>query len=142
MHTSIDAAAEQPSARIVNPGADGINASNVPAAMVAGFENSEKDVNRNRRHISLRLVAALRSERGIQDVISRMYVVPRQAPRGCARARYCSKKAPNWSDGAGGEAERPPLPDHRAQGRVGEELVTVPGVAHPGLQAERCAGRG
>jgi len=41
------------------PPPDGIKPSNVPAAMVAGFENSEKDANGNRRHISLRLVAAL-----------------------------------------------------------------------------------
>jgi len=41
------------------PPADGIKPSAVPAAMVAGFENSEKDANGNRRHISLRLVAAL-----------------------------------------------------------------------------------
>jgi uncharacterized Ntn-hydrolase superfamily protein len=41
------------------PPADGIKPSNVPAAMVAGFENSEKDATGNRRHISLRLVAAL-----------------------------------------------------------------------------------
>lgn len=41
------------------PPVDGIKPSTVPAAMVAGFENSEKDANGSRRHISLRLVAAL-----------------------------------------------------------------------------------
>jgi len=41
------------------PPADGIKPSSVPAAMVAGFETSEKDASGNRRHISLRLVAAL-----------------------------------------------------------------------------------
>jgi uncharacterized Ntn-hydrolase superfamily protein len=43
----------------VFPPADGIKPSKVPAAMVAGFENSAKDANGNPVHISLRLVAAL-----------------------------------------------------------------------------------
>jgi len=43
----------------VFPPADGIKPSKVPAAMVAGFENSEKDASGQRQHISLRLVAAL-----------------------------------------------------------------------------------
>ena len=41
------------------PPADGIKPSKVPAAMVAGFENSEKDANGRPNHIALRLVAAL-----------------------------------------------------------------------------------
>jgi uncharacterized Ntn-hydrolase superfamily protein len=41
------------------PPADGMKPSKVPAAMVAGFENSEKNANGVRQHISLRLVAAL-----------------------------------------------------------------------------------
>jgi uncharacterized Ntn-hydrolase superfamily protein len=41
------------------PPADGYKPSLVPAAMVAGFENSEKDAGGRRQHISLRLVAAL-----------------------------------------------------------------------------------
>jgi uncharacterized Ntn-hydrolase superfamily protein len=41
------------------PPADGNKPSKVPAAMVEGFEKSEMDENGRRRHISLRLVAAL-----------------------------------------------------------------------------------
>jgi uncharacterized Ntn-hydrolase superfamily protein len=41
------------------PPADGMKASKVPAAMVAGFENSEKNASGQRQHLSLRLVAAL-----------------------------------------------------------------------------------
>jgi uncharacterized Ntn-hydrolase superfamily protein len=41
------------------PPADGIKPSLVPKAMVEGFEKSEMDENGRRRHISLRLVAAL-----------------------------------------------------------------------------------
>src|SRR5215467_3538398 len=43
----------------VFPPADGVKPSKVPAAMVAGFENSEKNADGQRQHISLRLVAAL-----------------------------------------------------------------------------------
>ncbi len=43
----------------VFPPADGVKPSKVPAAMVAGFENSEKNASGQRQHISLRLVAAL-----------------------------------------------------------------------------------
>jgi len=41
------------------PPADGEKSSKVPAAMVAGFENSERDASGRRQHLSLRLVAAL-----------------------------------------------------------------------------------
>ena len=41
------------------PPADGTKPSKVPAAMVAGFENSEMNAAGQRQHISLRLVAAL-----------------------------------------------------------------------------------
>ncbi|HUL73432.1 MAG TPA: DUF1028 domain-containing protein [Vicinamibacterales bacterium] len=41
------------------PPADGMKPSLVPAAMVAGFENSEKNAAGQHQHISLRLVAAL-----------------------------------------------------------------------------------
>jgi uncharacterized Ntn-hydrolase superfamily protein len=41
------------------PPADGTKPSKVPAAMVAGFENSERNAAGQRQHISLRLVAAL-----------------------------------------------------------------------------------
>jgi uncharacterized Ntn-hydrolase superfamily protein len=41
------------------PPKDGTKPSLVPAAMVKGFEDSEKDANGRRQHLSLRLVAAL-----------------------------------------------------------------------------------
>jgi uncharacterized Ntn-hydrolase superfamily protein len=41
------------------PPKDGMKPSLVPAAMVKGFEDSEKDANGRRQHLSLRLVAAL-----------------------------------------------------------------------------------
>src|SRR5262245_55270689 len=41
------------------PPADGAKPSKVPAAMVAAFENSERDAQGRRQHLSLRLVAAL-----------------------------------------------------------------------------------
>jgi uncharacterized Ntn-hydrolase superfamily protein len=41
------------------PPADGEKPSKVPAAMVAAFENSERDARGRRQHLSLRLVAAL-----------------------------------------------------------------------------------
>ena len=41
------------------PPADGYKPSKVPAAIVAGYDNSEKDANGRRNHIALRLVAAL-----------------------------------------------------------------------------------
>jgi len=49
----------QTGADAVWPPADGVKPSKVPAAMVAGFENSEMGPNGQRQHISLRLVAAL-----------------------------------------------------------------------------------
>jgi uncharacterized Ntn-hydrolase superfamily protein len=41
------------------PPADGVKPSKVPAAIVEGFDKSEKDANGRRNHISIRLVAAL-----------------------------------------------------------------------------------
>ena len=41
------------------PPADGFKPSKVPEAIVAGYDNSEKDASGRRNHIALRLVAAL-----------------------------------------------------------------------------------